>query len=271
MNKAINHFPEFWQKLSQLVYQQKLPHALLWEGGLLNHKKDFALCLAQLLLCQTQNACLSCQACQWVQAQAHPDLKLFPLEKDEAVIKIDEIRFAISHLQQTSHQGKYKIVIFCPAEAMGVNASNALLKTLEEPPPYTLIILISQYPTLLPVTIRSRCQRWLFPMLADSVNKDKRLVKLSETLHKILQQQTSPSQAASQWQGEPLSNILEFMNIFAVQIIQERFQKGEVVAHLFAWYDQIINSRRQNLSKINLNHLLTLENLFYSWKQCHAH
>ena len=73
-------------------------------------------------------------------------------------IKVDLIRDLIGFIQLSSQYNRYKICIIEPAEAMNRSSSNSLLKTLEEPPGQSLIILLSYQPSRIPVTIRSRCQ-----------------------------------------------------------------------------------------------------------------
>src|SRR5690606_28014279 len=76
----------------------------------------------------------------------------------KSVVTVDEVRKVNRFLSMTSHDGGYRVVIVDPADDMNVNAANALLKTLEEPPPRTLFVLISHSLGSLLPTIRSRCQ-----------------------------------------------------------------------------------------------------------------
>ncbi len=76
----------------------------------------------------------------------------------KTVVTVDEIRRVNRFLSMTSHDGGYRVVIVDPADDMNVNAANALLKNLEEPPSRTVFILISHSPGGLLPTIRSRCQ-----------------------------------------------------------------------------------------------------------------
>ena len=95
---------------------------------------------------------------------AHPSLLHLtrPLDKDgkkfKTAITVDEIRRVSKFLSMTSHDGGYRVAIVDPADDMNVNAANALLKNLEEPPPRTLFMLVSHAPGRLLPTIRSRCQ-----------------------------------------------------------------------------------------------------------------
>ena len=100
-------------------------------------------------------------------AGAHPDLRLIePLERDEEgnvtpvdAITVDRIRELIEFTQLSTHRQRAKVAVIAPAEAMNAAAANALLKTLEEPPPDTYLMLVSHQPGRLPATIVSRCRR----------------------------------------------------------------------------------------------------------------
>jgi DNA polymerase-3 subunit delta' len=79
------------------------------------------------------------------------------------VIKIDQIRAVADFISLSTHRSGYRVLLLHPAEAMQPAAANALLKTLEEPPPRTLIVLVSDQPARLLATIRSRCRTWRSP------------------------------------------------------------------------------------------------------------
>lgn len=150
-----------WQYLAARAVAEQLPHALLLVGPQGLGKFQFAYAFAQLMLCHTaprfEKACGHCAACHWLAANTHPDLMIID-ESESSKIKVDSIRELLSWQNQSSHQGSYKIALITPAHAMNKSAANAILKTLEEPAANTLIILVSDQPSLLPATIRSRCQ-----------------------------------------------------------------------------------------------------------------
>ena len=101
------------------------------------------------------DACDSCSSCRKFSSLLHPDLKV--VEPDGGLIKIDAIREVQEFLSFTPYEGRKKVVIIDGAECMNPSASNAFLKTLEEPPPDSMIILITMAPDRLLDTIRSRC------------------------------------------------------------------------------------------------------------------
>lgn len=152
-----------WQLMMTYKEEQRFPHALLLVGNPGLGKRHFALTLANALLCNKINApCGDCHACHLFRGASHPDLLLVEPEKTGQMIKIDQIREAVEFVSQTALQSGLRIIIIHPANAMNINAANALLKTLEEPAPNVLIILISDLNLRLPATIKSRCQKITF-------------------------------------------------------------------------------------------------------------
>lgn len=89
----------------------------------------------------------------------HPDLMVAQPPPDKRLLPIETIRQLIHFLQLTAHQGRGKVAVVAPAEAMSHAAANSLLKTLEEPPAGSLIILVATAPGRLPATVVSRCHR----------------------------------------------------------------------------------------------------------------
>lgn len=155
-----------WNKLNMAIQTGRLPHALLLTGAEGLGKHQFAIRLAASMMCNNPHPdgipCGGCQGCQLFRAGTHPDYARIEPEEPGKAIRIDTIRAFIEKGGLTSRAGKYKITIIEPADALNVAAANSLLKTLEEPVPYTLIILISARPGRLPATIRSRCQSFQF-------------------------------------------------------------------------------------------------------------
>lgn len=167
-----------WQHAAAAIALQaraRWPQATLITGRRGIGKRILALHLAQALLCERPNpegsACGSCPSCGYVAAGAHPDLRLIePIEFDEEgnpsavdVIVVDRIRELIEFTQLSTHRQRAKVALIAPAESMNSAAANALLKTLEEPPRATYLLLISHLPGRLPATLVSRCQRLVAP------------------------------------------------------------------------------------------------------------
>ena len=180
------HWPELlpWQlpaAREALAARASWPHAILLDGPRGIGKRTLAVNLARALLCETAEAggfaCGGCASCHYIAAGQHPDLQMiepFIIDDDGKVkaqdpIPVDRIRALIQWVQLTSHRGRAKVAVIVPAESMNPAAANALLKTLEEPPPSTYLILVAHQPGRVPATLRSRCRRMPAPRPATEV------------------------------------------------------------------------------------------------------
>ncbi len=160
---------ETWRSLSERLAQGRLPHALLLTGPAGLGKRGLADALAAAALCENRSAdgsaCGKCRACLLLAVGTHPDRMHLSFEmRDDGKtprteIVIEQIRSLSERLSLSSQFGGMKVVIIDPADRMNPSAANALLKTLEEPSGSTALILVSDQPSRLPATIRSRCQR----------------------------------------------------------------------------------------------------------------
>ena len=154
-----------WERLWQTHRNQRLPHGLLITGPSGMGKLRFARCLAQALFCRHPSdqgiPCGQCRSCRLFVVGTHPDYHLIEPEEDgkTQVIKVDAIRELSERGILTSTSGGQKVIVIAPADRMNTAAANSLLKTLEEPVPATLLVLVSSQPHRLPATVRSRCQR----------------------------------------------------------------------------------------------------------------
>jgi DNA polymerase-3 subunit delta' len=146
-------------------HAEHLPHALLIQEAPGAGGEWLALWAAQLVLCTQGPAapCGECLACRRVAARAHPDLLMVVPEESGRQLRIEQVRELGGELALTSHAGGYKVAILSPADALNRFAANALLKTLEEPQPRTLLVLVVTQPSRLPPTVLSRCQRLKVP------------------------------------------------------------------------------------------------------------
>jgi DNA polymerase-3 subunit delta' len=184
-----------WQAASWTQLQQmraRLPHAILFHGPAGIGKADFIEAFAQALLCENVGsdgqACGSCVSCGWFAQGNHPDYRRVRPEalEDEAPpaegeeggaeekkaktktaskeIKIEQIRSLADFMNISTHRQGLRVVVLYPAEALNMPASNALLKTLEEPPPGTVFLLASNGLDRLLPTILSRCRKFALPM-----------------------------------------------------------------------------------------------------------
>ncbi len=154
-----------WERLSATRRQGRLAHGLLFTGAAGIGKHRFALALAQSLFCADSSdqgrPCGECPGCRAFVAGSHPDFHLVAPEADSksGEIKVDAIRELIGREVLTSSSGGYKVILIDPADRLNRAAANSLLKTLEEPVPDTLMLLLTAASHRLPATVRSRCQR----------------------------------------------------------------------------------------------------------------
>jgi DNA polymerase-3 subunit delta' len=164
------------------------PNAWLFVGKAKTGKSAFAQYLAQALLCENPEKdyqpCGQCPSCHLFEQGSHPDFMLLTPGQDEDTgnarkllqIKIDSVREVLQFSQITSHRGGLKVIVINPAESMNVQAANALLKVLEEPPQNVVFILVSSQKDRLLPTIKSRCR----PFVLDIPDKEQALSFLRE-------------------------------------------------------------------------------------------
>jgi DNA polymerase-3 subunit delta' len=179
-----------WEQLCE--WRERLPHALLLTGKRGIGKLDLARAFAGSLLCENPSpsraACGACPACGWMKQGNHPDFRLIQpgvlaeegtdgegrgsgesresggKKKPSQQILINQIRELDDFLHVGTHRQGLRVVLLHPAEAMNRPTANSLLKSLEEPVPGTLFLLISNESERLLPTIRSRCQQLFVPL-----------------------------------------------------------------------------------------------------------
>ncbi|MET3130736.1 DNA polymerase-3 subunit delta' [Oxalobacteraceae bacterium GrIS 1.11] len=177
-----------WQQLQQL--RPRMPHAILFHGAAGIGKSGFIEHFAQSLLCEDVradgHACGACLSCGWFAQHNHPDYRRVRPEalEDEVEdgdgegdkksvksakapskdIRIEQIRALADFMNISTHRQGLRVVVLYPAEALNTPASNALLKTLEEPPLGTVFLLASNSLDRLLPTILSRCRKFALPM-----------------------------------------------------------------------------------------------------------
>jgi DNA polymerase-3 subunit delta' len=151
------------ERLRIAVADSRLPHALIVHGPAGVGKDLFARTLAATLHCRARTdhftPCGSCSECALSFPGTHPDLRFVEREEDRKTISVDQVRDLSAALAMTSLRSGYRVAIITPANLMTLSAQNALLKTLEEPAPATLLVLVTSRPSALAATLRSRSQR----------------------------------------------------------------------------------------------------------------
>jgi DNA polymerase III subunit delta' len=178
--------------LSRAAAAGTLPPSLVFAGPSGIGKRLTAVALAQALNCTNQPAvirrqsvglliddlgqltddcrlptdsCGRCAACKRIARGVHPDV-LIVEPGDSGAIKIDQVRDIVDRAMYRPFEGRRRVVIFDQADALVPAAQHALLKTLEEPPPSSVFILVTARPDVLLATVRSRCPQLRFRPLA---------------------------------------------------------------------------------------------------------
>lgn len=172
--------------LRAIAAMEEPPHALLFSGPARTGRTLLALELAALLNCEAatldDRPCNECRACRLIAERNHPDV--LHLERGDSFcrgggghqphpgsrdIRICQVRGLIESVSRYPFEGRFRVIIIEPADRMGLEAANTLLKTLEEPPPATVLALITAAPENLLETIRSRCRTLTVSLVPDEV------------------------------------------------------------------------------------------------------
>ena len=152
--------------LEGALAEDRLASAYLFAGPEGIGKRRLAEALGAVLLCGQVPACGACPACHKLAAGTHPDRIEIRLPEDKKEIPVAEIRALQARMPYAPHEGKRRVVLLFEAENLSIAAANALLKTLEEPPARTHLVLTTSSPHALLPTVRSRCQVVRFAPLA---------------------------------------------------------------------------------------------------------
>jgi DNA polymerase-3 subunit delta' len=162
MNNLPNWLSEEAAALDALVSRQRMPHAALMHGPAGTGRRLFALWLVgRLLGLRDIDLSPAISAEPFFDPESlpqHPDFQLVQPEPDKQRISIDKIRDTIRFLNLKSHQAGAKVALIWPAHSMTRAAANSLLKTLEEPPGSSCLVLVAAAQSRLPATIVSRCR-----------------------------------------------------------------------------------------------------------------
>lgn len=245
--------------LRKTIEEKTIAHSYMFAGQTGIGKLLFAKEFAKAILCLNENGCDECKSCIEFNNNNNPDITIIENEDDSKVITIDQIRELTKKILEKPIISRKKVYIINNSEKMTVEAQNSLLKTLEEPPEYAVIILITSREDLFLTTIKSRCIKILFKKLSNNeiksiLNKKYNTNIFSEkiallydgSIEKVLQLQDK------QAEYEELNDIIENLekcNIVEILNLKDKLFKQKEDAKQILEY---INLLFFNLSKNNV-------------------
>jgi len=167
--------------LAKSIARDALPPSLIFSGPSGAGMRDMAIAVAQTINClspkghgDSRDACGTCAVCTRIGRGVHPDVLIVD-SGDSGSIKVDQIRDVIDRAVFRPFEGRRRVVIIDNADTMIAASQNALLKTLEEPPPSSIFILVTTRPDMLLPTVQSRCPRLRFQSAErEAVDEDAR-------------------------------------------------------------------------------------------------
>jgi len=257
---TIGHEPiiEFMQKS---ILNNKLSHAYLFIGPEHVGKSLIAGYFIGSLQCENQQKkfknvpCYQCSACDQLQKRIHPDVYFIDKNKDKKNISIEQIRELEHKLSMRSFLTAYKIAVINDADEMTIDAANSLLKTLEEPTPKTIIILLATKINLIPLTIISRCQIIKFNLVSKK--------KIFDHLIIINNNKKEAQDLASLSQGRPGLAITYVQDKSLIEEYEDKIKTlleiiGSNIKQKFNKIDKII-PKNNTFSEINESLISTMD------------
>jgi DNA polymerase III subunit delta' len=156
--------------LQRSLERGRLAHGYLFCAHKIEHLEDVARTLAKTLNCQRPvkksdhaiDCCDECLACRKIQEAIHPDVHWVRPESKTRVIKVEQMRELMQQINLKPNEAEFKVAVVVGADRLNTSAANAFLKTLEEPPPKSILILLTTDGERILETIASRCLRLSF-------------------------------------------------------------------------------------------------------------
>ena len=238
MNTRIKGNETNRKELEKIVQNNNILHSYLFLGKEGIGKKEIAKEFAKQILCLTKKENNNCKSCICFETQNHPDIQI--INEESETIKINTIRDMIQTVYQKPILSNKKIYIINDCDKMTKEAQNSLLKTLEEPPEYIIMILIASNSDMILNTIKSRCTKIVFDKLNNKeiqeilTTKDIENTNISENMYeffdgsiskaiKILEKKEKYTQLEDFINGIKISSKLDF-----ITQNKEVFEKEEI-------------------------------------------
>jgi DNA polymerase-3 subunit delta' len=170
---AFKDYPEQLQGVTLLqrsLQRGRLGHAYLFAGAYLAELEALARALAKTLNCQNParsdgssvDCCDECPTCRTIDGEAHGDVHWVRPESRLRIVSVDQMRELMREIQLKPNNAEFKVAVIVAADRLNSQAANAFLKTLEEPPSKSVLILLTTEPGRILETIQSRCLRLNF-------------------------------------------------------------------------------------------------------------
>ncbi|MDD6212231.1 MAG: DNA polymerase III subunit delta' C-terminal domain-containing protein [Clostridiales bacterium] len=250
------------QYFSQVAENKKISHAYILEGEPGTPKKELAGAFARMLQCENGNGCGECHSCRAFDSGNHPDIIYVTHEKQD-IIRIDEIRDQlVNDIGIRPYSSPYKIYIVDEADKMNVAAQNALLKTLEEPPYYGIIILLTVNSSYFLPTILSRSMVLKLENHSSGVQllEETQRTKIVSVLNRAWSaDRTDMAEAAALWKemDVPIQWIMNVVRIWLRDVLVWKECKDRTLLIL---QDEIrgIQTAAENYTFAQLNRILLL-------------
>jgi DNA polymerase-3 subunit delta' len=270
MQSPIIGHHQILQQLYHAIASNRVAGAYLFAGPAHIGKETVALHFAKTMNCAAPNegACGDCLSCRKIDDGNHPDVQL--IRPSGAWMRIDQIRDLQKRIIYRPLEGRWKVYILAEAERMNLEAANCLLKTLEEPPAASVLILLTTNLDALLPTIRSRCQIIKFSPI--------QVAELAETLTRQFDVEEAQAFSVAVLSGgavgkaitllrdgagrsEEIPEILTMDDPLAVFRVAERLsQTPEALDELVAWYRDLLLLHQGAPTNL-LTHLRCVEEL----------
>lgn len=242
--------------LRSYLSSERIPNAFIFSGirgvGKFSIAKEFAK--ASNCAKYRDRACDECANCIQIEREVHPDLFVLKPGGKADEITIDMIREVEKFLNLSPQKAERKFFLIDEAERMNMEASNAFLKSLEEPPLDSTIILITTKPDALLPTIRSRCQEIRFSPLSEDVIKElliQRFGLKAEDAEAIAKISCGSLSSALQFKGHPMQELIRELDMFFSDV--SGFESAEAELHQMR---KILRERIESLAYILRDKLL---------------
>ncbi|MGR3174375.1 MAG: DNA polymerase III subunit delta' [Candidatus Scalindua sp.] len=249
---AQDHITDHFRKT---IASNHLSHAYIFTGQDGIGKTLLAKEFSKAIFCSEKrdDSCNLCHNCVRIEKEYHPDIHWIEIEEKAKFLKIDNIRDLQHSVKLSPLESNYKIFIIKEADRMNEEASNCLLKTLEEPPPNTIIILIANSLTSVKETIKSRCQIIRFHPIPTHIIEDQLIKRFNPDTSKIgwISRFCSGSlgNAFELLEGNFYEKNTDIVNRISVSNIDNLFLAEEVINTYLSSSDTL-EEKRQSLKRI---------------------